>query len=241
MAGDQLSLFGGGAPQVAQDPVGPLAPRRIWLDDTAWLDHAPGYLRGHRTLMDSLIDDVTWVEQRREMYEKVVMVPRLMGTLRRPPSIIADVGRSLSVRYRVRFDSVTFALYRDGRDSVAFHGDRGAREVGRSHVVTLSLGTPRRFAVRPKAGHAGARRAFDLGHGDLMVMGGSCQRTWDHAVTKVSGARARAVGPRLVVMFRSSQEWAHTDANLRPERLPERDVRVVRGAEALRGQASEAF
>ncbi len=234
MARDQLSLFGAGPPKVASDPIGPLSPRRIHLDDTAWLDHAPGFLRGHQTLMEHLIDAVTWVEQQREMYEKIVMVPRLMGSMREPPSIIVDVGRSLSARYRVRFDSVTFALYRDGRDSVAFHGDRGAREVGNSHVVTLSLGTPRRFAVRPKAGQVGERHAFELGHGDLMVMGGSCQRTWDHAVTKVSGPRAKDVGPRLVVMFRSSQEWAHTDVNLRPERMPERVVRVVQGTEVRR-------
>ncbi len=227
MVQDQLSLFGGGPPQVECDAIGPLTPRRIDLDSASWLEHVPGFLRGHQTLMTTLVDAVTWVAQEREMYDKVVPVPRLMGKMATPPTILESIGRSLSGRYKVLFDNVTFALYRDGRDSVAFHGDRGAREVGQSHVVTLSLGTPRRFAVRPKEGQSGARRAFDLGHGDLMVMGGACQRTWDHAVTKVTGPRARHIGPRLVVMYRASSEWAHTEVNLRTA-WPERTVRVVK-------------
>jgi hypothetical protein len=39
---------------------------------------------------------------------------------------------------------------------------------------------------------------FEVGHGDLLVMGGSCQRTWEHAVPKTS----QPVGPRISVQFR---------------------------------------
>lgn len=43
-----------------------------------------------------------------------------------------------------------------------------------------------------------------LGWGDLMIMGGTCQRTWEHAVPKVSRAN-----PRMAIMFRP--EWEEPD------------------------------
>jgi len=63
-------------------------------------------------------------------------------------------------------------------------------------VAILSLGAPRAFLLRPRGG--GPSRRSEIGHGDLLVMGGSCQRTWEHAVPKT----ARAVGPRISVQFR---------------------------------------
>jgi alkylated DNA repair dioxygenase AlkB len=88
-------------------------------------------------------------------------------------------------------------LYRDGRDSVAWHGDtlgRGAR--ADTMVAIVSFGSPRALMLRPRGGGSSLR--FPLGHGDLIVMGGSCQRTWEHAIPKT----ARAVGPRVSVQFR---------------------------------------
>lgn len=62
-------------------------------------------------------------------------------------------------------------------------------------AATVSLGTPRRFLLRPTGG--GASVALSLGWGDLLVMGGSCQRCYQHAIPKVARAEAR-----IVVMFR---------------------------------------
>jgi alkylated DNA repair dioxygenase AlkB len=88
-------------------------------------------------------------------------------------------------------------LYRDGRDSVAWHGDTHGRSAHCDTMVAIvSFGSPRNLLLRPRAG--GDSRRFPLGHGDLIVMGGSCQRTWEHAVPKT----ARAVGPRVSVQFR---------------------------------------
>ena len=64
-------------------------------------------------------------------------------------------------------------------------------------VATLSLGGPRRFLMRPKGG--GPSRSFRLGWGDLMVMGGAAQRTWEHCVPKPRGP----ANPRISVMFRN--------------------------------------
>ena len=108
-------------------------------------------------------------------------------------------GRGPEPRYGTVFDRLGFALYRDGRDSVAWHGDQVARDLPEALVATVSLGEPRLFALRPKGGGRAVR--YHLGHGDLVVMGGTCQRTWDHAVPKVARA-----GPRVSVMFRPA--WA---------------------------------
>ena len=94
------------------------------------------------------------------------------------------------------FRTAGCCYYRDGRDSVAWHGDTIGRGSSQDTMVAIvSVGDPRRLLLRPRGG--GDSLAFELGHGDLLVMGGSCQRTWEHAVPKVAHA-----GPRLSVQFR---------------------------------------
>lgn len=112
-----------------------------------------------------------------------------------PLHVFHAIGRCLSARYAIRFTRVGVNLYRDGRDSVAWHGDRIARDLPTATIAIVSLGQPRTFRARPLGG--GASLGFRLGHGDLLVMGGSFQRTWQHAVPKVANA-----GPRISVTYR---------------------------------------
>jgi alkylated DNA repair dioxygenase AlkB len=100
-------------------------------------------------------------------------------------------------RYERSFDSVSANLYRDGRDSVAWHGDHIPRRIVDPVVATVSLGHPRRFVMRPREGTT--ELSLALGMGDLVVMGGTSQRTWLHAVPKVATA-----GPRISVAYRHS-------------------------------------
>ena len=74
-------------------------------------------------------------------------------------------------------------LYRDGRDSVAWHGDRVGPRGHETVVAILSLGSPRRFLLRPRGGGPSLR--LTPAAGDLLVLGGTCQRTWQHCVPKV--------------------------------------------------------
>ena len=139
------------------------------------------------------------------MYDKVVAVPRLLCFYGEdeplPDPVLSAARTALNAHYGPElgepFRTAGLCLYRDGRDSVAWHGDtigRGRHED--TMVAILSLGTPRALLLRPRSG--GASRRFEVGHGDLLVMGGSCQRTWEHAVPKTS----QAVGPRISVQFR---------------------------------------
>ncbi|MFB7906704.1 alpha-ketoglutarate-dependent dioxygenase AlkB [Kitasatospora sp. NPDC056076] len=199
----QPSLF-----EEAADPrLGPLdGVQRLLLGDGAWLDVLPGWLHGADRLFEQLAADVPWRAERREMYERTVDVPRLLasyGADAEPPHPVLGLARAaLSRHYAAElgepFRTLGLCYYRDGRDSVAWHGDRigrGARED--TMVAILSVGEPRVLALRPRYG-GGAVVRRPLGHGDLVVMGGSCQRTWEHAIPKT----ARPVGPRISIQFR---------------------------------------
>ena len=188
--------------------LGPLrgAVRRAELTDGAWIDVLPGWVRGADRLYERLVGAVPWHGERRPMYDRMVDVPRLLSFYGEgdplPDPVLDDVRVALDRHYRAElgepFRTVGMCLYRDGRDSVAWHGDtigRGSRED--TMVAIVSLGSPRSLLLRRRGG-GGETRRYDLGHGDLVVMGGSCQRTWEHAVPKT----ARAVGPRISIQYR---------------------------------------
>jgi alkylated DNA repair dioxygenase AlkB len=195
----QATLFGADAPSV--DPAF-AGIRRVALDDTAWVDHLTGWLQAPDDVMDLLVRTAPWQSGERPMYDRIVAIPRLTAWWRwhdgfpdGVPAILEEMRSALSVRYRVTFSSCGCNLYRDGHDSVAWHGDRISKAVVDPNVAIVSVGEPRRLLLRPATGGSSIR--FDLGHGDLLVMGGASQRTWQHSIPKVAAA-----GPRMSITFR---------------------------------------
>jgi alkylated DNA repair dioxygenase AlkB len=178
------------------------ALERIDLDPESWVDFAPGWVAGADGLFAELLTSTDWGQRTRWMFDKRVVEPRLTSHWRvddgRPldPPVLEAMRRLLSERYAVELDSMGMNLYRDGRDSVAWHGDRIAKEIEKPIVALVSLGHPRKFLLRPKGG--GRSRPFDLGRGDLLVTGGRTQRLWQHSVPKVGAA----AGPRISLAFR---------------------------------------
>jgi alkylated DNA repair dioxygenase AlkB len=200
----QLDLFSAPAPGF---DAGYRAVARLELGDGAWVDHVRGWVTGHDALFEQLEHGLTWRQETMHMYDRVVVVPRLLAAV--PPTgagqpLIEAMRTSLSERYGEAFVRTSAALYRDGRDSVAFHGDTTARDLDQALVATVSLGAPRRFVLRPAGG--GDSVALALGGGDLVVMGGTCQRTWRHGVPKVAAA-----GPRIALMFRPAWGAVYDD------------------------------
>jgi alkylated DNA repair dioxygenase AlkB len=180
--------------------------RRI-LGGGAFLDIRVGWLTdGADELLTALLSTVPWRSERRQMYDRVVDVPRLVSfhdlSAEDPPHpLLTRLRRRLNDIYAGElgepFTTAGLCCYRDGSDSVAWHGDtigRGSAED--TMVAIVSLGATRVFALRPRGGGAALR--FPLAHGDLLVMGGSCQRTWEHAVPKTSAS----TGPRVSIQFR---------------------------------------
>ena len=197
----QPTLFG--AEQPSADSEFSTLCRHV-LDHTAWLDHAPGWMRGADTLFATLLETAPWEATKQELYGRIVDTPRLVahwpyepGRVELPP-ILETIRYLLEQRYQRPFDSLGANLYRDGRDSVAFHGDRIPRTVHNPVVATVSLGHPRRFLMRPRGGQT--QLSLKLGPGDLVVMGGTSQRTWQHAIPK-----AAAAAPRISITVRHSR------------------------------------
>lgn len=196
----QATLFAGGGPPAVDDTFAGVS--RIELDDTAWVDHLPGWLSAPDEVMDLLVRTAPWQSGERPMYDRIVAIPRLTAWWRwhdgfptGVPAVIETMRAALSQRYDVQFSSCGCNLYRDGNDSVAWHGDRISKAIVDPKVAIVSVGEPRKLLLRPLGG--GTSRRFDLGHGDLLVMGGSSQRTWQHSIPKVAAA-----GPRMSITFR---------------------------------------
>ena len=194
--------------------LGPLGAcvRRTPLARGAWVDLRRGWLAGSGAVFGALVETVPWRAEKRPMYDKVVAVPRLLCFYGEdaplPDPVLTAAREALTAHYGPElgepFRTAGLCLYRDGRDSVAWHGDltgRGRHED--TMVAIVSLGAPRALLLRPRRAKGdeeagGASLRFGVGHGDLLVMGGSCQRTWEHAVPKTS----QPVGPRISVQFR---------------------------------------
>lgn len=190
--------------EIRPGPLG-ASVQRTHLDHGAWVDLRPGWMIGADALFLHLLQHVPWRAERRKMYDRVVDVPRLVkfydeGEALPHPALDeakAALDRHYADELGEPFRTAGLCLYRDGRDSVAWHGDRiGRGQTEDTMVAILSVGDPRALMLRPNGGGHSLR--FEQGHGDLIVMGGSCQRTWEHAVPKT----AKPAGPRISVQFR---------------------------------------
>jgi alkylated DNA repair dioxygenase AlkB len=178
---------------------------RTQLSASAWVDLRRSWVSGADLLFERLVETVPWHGERRHMYDREVDVPRLLSFFGEqdplPDPLLDEARDALSAHYAADlgepFCTAGLCYYRDGRDSVAWHGDRfGRGRVRATLVAIVSLGATRHLLLRPRGGGSSLR--FALGPGDLLVMGGSCQRSWDHCVPKT----ARPVGPRISVQFR---------------------------------------
>lgn len=193
----QSSLFGFADPAVDESFAG---LRRRALDDEAWVDHHPGWLVGDLVVFDRLILELPWRQRLVELWERLLPEPRFtawwqLGDGPEPLPVLGIMRRVLSARYGEAFDSIGFNCYRRGADSVAWHRDREHQPIDHPVIAIVSVGAPRPFRLRPLGG--GRSISYDLGNGDLLVMGGACQHRWEHCVPKVRHAQ-----PRLSITYR---------------------------------------
>jgi alkylated DNA repair dioxygenase AlkB len=215
----QPSLFALGPPAVRADATF----ERIELGPGAWVDVARDWFGGADELCQRLESQVLWRQRRRRMYDRMVDEPRLVRWYRAgdplPDEALGACRAQLGRRYGVRFGAVGLNFYRHGHDSVAWHADRELRHLSDTLVAIVTLGAARPFLLRAKD-PGGRRRSLDLhpASGDLLVMGGACQESWEHAVPKVAAA-----GPRISVSMRwVRRPHASTSAPTRRLRPPSR-------------------
>jgi len=220
----QPSLFDGGP---AALDISCRSLQRIQLDEESWVDYCPGWLTGSDDVFGLLAEQARWQQRTVHMYDRQVLEPRLTAGwstdaadpaydgLGAPP-VLCDMASALSARYAVGFDRIWVNLYRDGADSVAWHGDRNRLVMTRPMVATVSLGSRRRFLLR-RRGTTKTLHKLEPGHGDLVVMGGQCQADWEHTVPKT----AQRVGARMSVTIRHSrpapgEQWLREPVSAEP-------------------------
>jgi alkylated DNA repair dioxygenase AlkB len=194
----QLGLFD--SSEMAADPTFSAA-HRIQLDDTSWVEHVPGWLTGGERLLADLVASANWEQRDRWMVNRVVVEPRLTAEYTdvadAPERMLHTAAAVLSEHYGVSYDGLWLNYYRDHRDSTGWHGDWPTCKRPECTVPVLSLGATRRFLLKPRQG--GRSIVLSPMSGDLIVMGGRCQRDWRHCVPKQS----TPAGARISVNFSS--------------------------------------
>jgi alkylated DNA repair dioxygenase AlkB len=208
MSGVQLGLFEKPA-TVAAAPVIDTSfatAVRTQLDETSWVEHVPGWLAGSDQLFAELVSLAGWEQRSRWMFHRMVIEPRLTAEVpdvrASPIVLLVDIAAALSHRYGVDYDGLWINQYRDHDDSTSWHADWPSCQRDLCIVPVLSLGARRRFLLRARSG--GRSHGFLPDGGDLIVMGGRCQRDWVHCVPK----QKAAAGTRVSVNFKSS--WQAT-------------------------------
>lgn len=177
---------------------------RTQLDAGSWVEHVPGWLTGSEHLLAALAAGPDWEQRDRWMVNRRVTEPRLTAEYPdladAPERMLHRAAAVLSDHYGVPYDGLWLNFYRDQRDSTGWHGDWPTCKRDECVVPVLSLGATRRFLLKPREG--GRSIALTPVSGDLVVMGGRCQRDWRHCVPK----QATPAGVRISVNFSSRQQ-----------------------------------
>jgi alkylated DNA repair dioxygenase AlkB len=174
-------------------------------DERGRISYTPGFVdtATAEVWFAELRAGIPWRALRRQMYDREVDVPRLIGHYRLDnsgtliPDAIHDAARRVTSSLGVSFNSVGLNLYRDGRDSVAPHNDHLYELRDGFPIALLSLGATRRMTIRAQTP---PRRTLhiDLAAGSLLVMDYATQLHYTHAVPKTTAT----VGERISLAFR---------------------------------------
>ncbi len=204
------------------------------LGEGAWIAHTKGFIEDDAILLEKLAATLPLSQEKLFLFGREVFTPRLTSWHGDPGCAYRYSGRSftplpwtddlqairetLFEQTATRFNSVLANLYRGGNDSMGAHSD-DEPELGPApddvRIASVSLGAARRFCLRPKRPRAELPGLdFELGHGDLFVMGGTTQRHFRHHVPKTRAP----VGPRLNLTFRVVRTASPTARGTGPDR-----------------------
>lgn len=195
--------------------------RRIDLDAGSWVDVVDGFVKDAIAALDEVLATVSWGQNETLRYDKYVPEQRLSAGLR-PDSraLLRQTDLHLQATYRVPFEGVAAIQYRNGTDFQGLHSDREMRWLDDTRVAIVVLGQRRPFVIRPRAkwvdslaqrvpaGHDPDDLVLMPGEGDLLVMGGACQRDWLHGVPACEPSN-----PRVSLTWRWARRSGRPDTN----------------------------
>jgi alkylated DNA repair dioxygenase AlkB len=193
---------------------------RQQLDDTSWVDIVPNFVRDAESAFHDLHDSTTWMQNEVLRYDAYVPERRLSAGVRtdsRP--MLRQTDLHLGATYRVPFSGVAAILYRTGDDFQGLHSDREMRWLDETLIAIVVLGQRRPFVLRHRAPLAEVVERVPAGtdpddvvllpgEGDLLVMGGACQRNWLHGVPM-----ADTQNPRISLTWRWTSRRGRPDTN----------------------------
>lgn len=111
--------------------------------------------------------------------------------------VLSSIKERIEEVAEVRFNSVLLNLYRNGRDSVAWHSD-DEPELGQNPIIgSVSFGGTRCFSLKHKQIKE-RKFEIDLPHGSFLLMRGETQHHWQHQIAKTT----KQVSPRINLTFR---------------------------------------
>lgn len=154
-----------------------------------------------------------WKQEFIKLYGKPVAIPRLTAwygdegksytysKIKMTPdpwtSTLLEIKSKIEAVSGVTFNSVLLNLYRDGKDSVAWHSD-DEPELGKNPSIgSVSFGAARRFMFKHKQ-QKDLKQEVKLTHGSFLLMQGLTQHFWLHQIPKT----AKPLQPRINLTFR---------------------------------------
>lgn len=196
------------------------AVRRVQLSDQSWVDVVERFVGAPDDELRTLHESAPWAQTEVLRYDRYVPERRLSTALRSDSSpLLRHASMHLQATYRVPFTGVAAILYRDGADFQGLHSDRELRWLDDTRIAIIVLGERRPFVLRPRrplstvvertpAGQDPDDLVLLPGHGDLLVMGGACQREWLHGIPATDTAR-----PRISLTWRWTSRRGRPDTN----------------------------
>ncbi len=95
--------------------------------------------------------------------------------------------------------------YQNGLHYIGWHSDSESQLIDKAKIFSFSFGQEREFSL--KSIKTGKIDKFPMSDNSLIVMCGTLQKTYKHAVLKVSGSKGIKLGPRINVTFRSLNDY----------------------------------
>jgi alkylated DNA repair dioxygenase AlkB len=175
-----------------------------------------GFMDGRSAdaLFQALRTSVRWRQDTIRIYGKEHPLPRLQQWFGDPgldytwsgihmspepwPELLREAKRKVEEVARVQFNTVLLNLYRSGQDTVSWHAD-DEKDLGPTPTIaSMSLGAERDFVLRHNEPTDLDSVTIALPHGSLLLMAGSTQSAWKHALPR----RKTVAGERINLTFR---------------------------------------
>lgn len=178
------------------------------------VDYIPGFIDPHVAddLLQQIDGSLSFSRPPIKMYGRTTQLPRSVtwiaddqlsygysGISTEPmpwPAFLMPTRFEIETRTGYPFNSVLVNRYQDGNDTVGWHSDDEPELGATPTIASLSLGATRRFLMRDVV--ARTKYEWNLGHGDLLIMSGSCQLEFEHSVPRAK----RVAESRVNLTFR---------------------------------------